>query len=98
MADGSFGSTSLGIGGNTHVGDLAFRLDASRTASDGYVMDSPAYTNEVTGSTTWRINERLSLQLSMDYMQDRPSGYFGTPLVPVSFATDPLKGVPASRP
>ncbi len=96
VADGSFGSTSLGIGGNTHVGDLAFRLDASRTASDGYVMNSPAYTNEVTGSTTWRINERLSLQLSMDYMQDRPSGYFGTPLVPVSFATDPLKGVLSS--
>ena len=96
VADGSFGSTELGIGGNTHVGDLAFRLDASRTSTDGYVQNSPAYSNELTGSMTWRINDRLSLQFSMDYMQDRPSGYFGTPLVPISFATDPLKGVLSS--
>lgn len=97
LASGSFGSTSLGIGGTTHLGEkLAFRLDVSRTATDGYVRNSPAHTTEVTASATWRVTPKLALQLSLDYMQDRPSGYFGTPLVPISFATEPLKGVLSS--
>lgn len=94
LAAGSFGSTSLGIGGGTHIGEtIAFRADVSRTATDGYVRGAHAYSNEATGSATWRITPKLALQLSLDYLQDRPSGYFGTPLVPTSFATDPLKGV-----
>ena len=97
LASGSFGSTTLGIGGTTHIGDkLAFRVDVSRTATDGYVRNSPAHTTEATASATWKVTPKLALQLSLDYMQDRPSGYFGTPLVPIAFATDPLKGVLSS--
>jgi iron complex outermembrane receptor protein len=91
---GSFGTTALGFGGSTHIDDtIAFRLDVSRTSTQGYVENAPAYSNEVTGAATWKITPDLQLQVTMDYLQDSPSGYYGTPLVPVSFATDPLKGV-----
>lgn len=94
LAVGSFGSTSLGVGGGTHVGDnLAFRADVSRTATDGYVRHTGGYSNEATSSVTWRVTPTLALQLSMDYMQDNPSDYFGTPLVPTSFSSNPIKGV-----
>ncbi|HUN76706.1 MAG TPA: TonB-dependent receptor [Steroidobacteraceae bacterium] len=94
LSYGSFNSTVMGVGGTTHIDDVvAFRLDVSRTASDGYVENTPSYSNEITTSATWKIAPRLQLQLSMDYLQDSPSDYFGTPLVPVSYATDPLRGV-----
>lgn len=97
LSVGSFGSTSLGAGGGTHSGDdLAYRADVSRTASDGYVTHTGGYSNEATASVTWRVTPTLALQLSMDYMQDQPSNYFGTPLVPVSFAADPLNGIVSS--
>ena len=96
-AAGDFGTTSLGLGGTTHVGDtLAFRVDASRTSSNGYVRNTPSYSTEVTASMTWKISQTLQLQISMDYLQDSPSTYYGTPLVPIAFATHPLKGVVSS--
>ena len=97
LSVGSFGTTSLGVGAGTHLGDdVAFRADVSRTASDGYVTHTGGYSNEATASATWRITPTLAVQLSMDYMQDSPSDYFGTPLVPVAFATNPVSGVISS--
>jgi iron complex outermembrane recepter protein len=97
VAAGDFGTTSLGLGGTTHIGDtLAFRVDVSRTGSSGYVRDTPSNSTEVTASMTWKISPTFQAQISMDYLQDSPSTYYGTPLVPISFATDPLKGVISS--
>ncbi|TWB39093.1 iron complex outermembrane receptor protein [Nitrospirillum pindoramense] len=91
---GSFGTTNLGVGGTTHVGDkLAVRLDVSRTGTDGYVHGAGANSTNATASLVWRPAETWEIQLTLDYLQDNPSTYFGTPLVPASFATRPLKGV-----
>src|ERR1700692_3288765 len=93
---GSYGTTNVGIGGTTHVGDtFAIRADFSRTATEGYVRN-PSNTTEATVTALWRPSSTLDLQLTVDWLEDNPSNYYGTPLVPASFATQPLNGVISS--
>ena len=94
---GRFGSNEIGIGGTTHVGDnFAVRADFSRTATDGYIEHDASNTTEGTVTASWRPASTLELQLTVDLLEDSPSTYFGTPLVPASFATQPLTGVISS--
>ena len=90
---GSFDTTNVGLGGTTHVGDtFAVRADFSRTATGGYVRN-PSNTTEGTVTGLWKASSTLDVQFTVDWLEDNPSNYYGTPLVPVSFATDPLTGV-----
>jgi iron complex outermembrane recepter protein len=96
-AVGRYGSTDIGIGGTTHVGDtFAIRADFSRTGTQGYIQHDPSSTTEGTVTAQWRPESTLEIQLTVDLLDDSPSTYFGTPLVPASFATDPLTGVISS--
>ena len=93
-SSGSFGSTNVGIGGTTHAGDVfAIRADFSRTATQGYIQHDPSNTTEATVTGLWKVTPTLDVQLTVDYLEDNPSTYFGTPLVPAAFATEPLSGV-----
>jgi iron complex outermembrane receptor protein len=93
-SSGTFGDQSFGIGGTSHIGEtLAFRVDVSRTSTDGYVHRTAADSTNATATVLWRPYAALDVQFTLDYLEDDPSTYFGTPLVPVSFATQPLKGV-----
>jgi iron complex outermembrane receptor protein len=90
---GSYDTTNVGIGGTTHYGDtFAIRADFSRTATDGYVRN-PSNTTEGTVTGLWRASSTLDVQFTVDWLEDNPSNYYGTPLVPASFATQPLNGV-----
>ncbi|MDP9012913.1 MAG: TonB-dependent receptor [Pseudomonadota bacterium] len=90
---GSFDTTNVGIGGTTHLGDtFAIRADFSRTATGGYVRN-PSNTTEATVTGLWKVTPTLDIQLTVDWLEDNPSNYYGTPLVPASFATDSLHGV-----
>lgn len=92
-SSGSFNSTNVGIGGTTHFGDtFAVRADFSRTATEGYVRN-PSNTTEATVTALWRPSSTLDIQFTVDWLTDNPSNYYGTPLVPASFATQPLNGV-----
>jgi iron complex outermembrane receptor protein len=94
---GSFGSTNVGLGGTTHLGDsVAIRADVSRTATQGYVAHDPSNTTEATVTALWKPLSTLDVQLTVDWLEDNPSTYYGTPLVPASFATQPLTGVISS--
>jgi iron complex outermembrane recepter protein len=94
---GSFGATSVGLGGTTHFGDtLAIRADVSRTATQGYVARDPSNTTEATVTALWKPTSTLDVQFAIDWLEDNPSTYYGTPLVPASFATQPLTGVISS--
>jgi iron complex outermembrane recepter protein len=93
---GSYNTTNVGIGGTTHVGDtFAIRADFSRTATEGYVRN-PSNTTEATVTALWRPSSTLDVQLTVDWLEDNPSNYYGTPLVPASFATQPINGVLSS--
>jgi iron complex outermembrane receptor protein len=90
---GSFDTTNVGIGGTTHFGDsFAVRADFSRTSTAGYVRN-PSNTTEATVTGLWKATPTLDVQLTIDWLEDNPSNYYGTPLVPASFATDSLNGV-----
>jgi iron complex outermembrane receptor protein len=96
-SSGSFDTTNVGIGGTTHFGDtLALRADFSRTATQGYVQRDPSNTTEATVTALWKPWSTLDVQFTIDWLQDNPSTYYGTPLVPASFATQPLTGVISS--
>jgi len=83
---GSYGSTNFGIGGTTHWADtLAVRADFSRTGTDGYVHN-PSNTTEATVTALWKASSTLDVQFTVDWLEDNPSQYYGTPLVPASFA------------
>jgi iron complex outermembrane receptor protein len=83
---GSYGTTNVGIGGTTHWGDsFAVRADFSRTATDGYIHNR-SDTTEATVTALWKATSALEVQFTVDWLQDDPSNYYGTPLVPASFA------------
>lgn len=97
MTYGSFNSTSMGVGASTHWGDtLAFRGDVSRTSTDGFVHGADADSLNATGSLLWRPDPTLDVRFTFDYLNDHPSDYFGTPLLPKSVATQPIHGVISS--
>lgn len=88
---GRFGTTAIGLGGGTHWGEtVAFRLDASRTASDGFVKDAASDSLSLSTGVLWRVSDTLEMGFAFEYLEDHPSNYFGTPLVPRSFAAQPL--------
>ena len=89
---GSYGSTNVGIGGTTHWGDtFAVRADFSRTATDGYIHN-PSDTTEATVTALWKASSTLDVQFTVDWLEDDPSNYYGTPLVPASFAGNQAQG------
>jgi iron complex outermembrane receptor protein len=91
---GSYGSTDVGIDYTTQLGDkVAVRGDVSRTGSDGYVHNARTDSLNGTAALEWRPNDSLDVELLLDYLNDDPSNYYGTPFVPSAFAARPLTGV-----
>lgn len=83
---GSYGTTNVGIGGTTHWDDtFAVRADFSRTATDGYIHN-PSNTTEATVTALWKTTSTLDVQFTVNWLEDNPSNYYGTPLVPASFS------------
>jgi iron complex outermembrane receptor protein len=96
-SSGSYGTVNVGIGGTTHFDDtLALRADFSRTSTQGYVQHDPSNTTEATVTALWKPTSTLDVQFTIDWLEDNPSTYYGTPLVPTSFASQPLSGVISS--
>ena len=94
FAYGSFGTYAVGVGGSLPVGStVAIRFDISRTGTNGFVHDTDGDSTNGTLSVLWRATPELDVQFSLDLLKDHPSGYWGTPLVTKSFATQPLNGV-----
>ncbi len=91
---GSYGSTDVGGDYTTQLSDtVAVRADVSRTGSEGYVHNARTDSLNGTAEMEWRPNDSLDVELLVDYLNDDPSNYFGTPFVPSSFASRPLTGV-----
>jgi iron complex outermembrane receptor protein len=91
---GSFDTVSLGLGGNAVLSDtLAARADVSYHRTDGYVDDAGSNSFNATGALLFRPSSDLSVELSVDYLRDDLSTYYGTPLLPTAFAQDPIGGI-----
>ena len=90
----TFDTLSVGVGGNRILSEaVAARLDASYHRTSGYVDDAGSNSFNVTGAVAFKPRPNLSVELSVDYLRDNLSTYYGTPLVPTAFATDPIEGI-----
>jgi len=84
-AQTSYGSQATkhlaaGIGGP--ISDkIAYRIDASWRASDGYVQRGDSRSYAISGAIEFRPSEAFSIRLRNDYGNSRPTEYFGTPLI-----------------
>jgi iron complex outermembrane receptor protein len=90
----SFDTVSLGVGGNKVLSDsVAARLDASYHRTSGFVDRAGSNSLNITGDIVYHPTDSLSVELNVDYLKDNLTTYYGTPLVPASFATDPIRGI-----
>ena len=88
---GTYNSYQLGADAGGPLGsDAAYRLDVSRAASDGWVPRTSSFTDNVTGTVLRKVTRTIDVSMSLDYLRDELPDYWGQPLVPASFATQPI--------
>ena len=90
LSYGSFGSVRAGVGTGGVLGEsAAYRVDLSHNQSKGWVERSDSKSDHLTAAVNFALTPVVKLDLSLDYLRDDISAYWGTPLVPVSFAAEP---------
>ena len=89
--DASFDSlgtyrTHYGSGGSTSVAGLDYRLDIGQSRINSFIDGD--YTNLSNFATqfNYRVNDSFKVFAAIEYKQDQGHAYWGTPLVPTSFA------------
>lgn len=91
---GRYDSYQLGLGsGGSITDDAAYRIDISRTASDGWVHRTPSNSNNLSASVLWAASPALDATVSVDYLQDDLPNSWGQPLVPPTVGTRPTRGI-----
>lgn len=94
LSYGSYGTMRAGVGVGGALGQNgAYRLDLSHNQSDGWVERTQQQSDHLTAAAEFALTPSLNLGLSLDYLQDDIGAYFGTPLVPASFAAEPTNVV-----
>ena len=79
---GSQNSWRIGLGVGGPVNDiLSYRIGASRTQSDGWVDRGGSRGFAVSASLRLAPTDNFTLTLSDDFSDQKPSRYFGTPLI-----------------
>jgi iron complex outermembrane recepter protein len=90
LSYGSYGTLRAGVGVGGAIGEAsAYRLDFSHNQSKGWIDRTGQKLDHLTGAVSLGLAPSLKLDLSADYMRDDIESYWGTPLVPASFAAEP---------
>lgn len=98
LAYGRYGSRHLGFASSGRLGESQwYHGSISQYATDGYVDRTDQMSTNLTGSLLWQNDERFAMKLSVDYLEDDVGAYFGTPLVPLSVAREPLDVISTTR-
>ncbi|MFO0774699.1 MAG: TonB-dependent receptor [Nitrospiraceae bacterium] len=94
---GTFNTLRAGIGSGGRLGSdkLHYRTDLSYQNGDSQagIQRTPYTYWNLTSAVLYDVTPRFNLELSFDIAHDRARPYFGTPLVPSSFATQGVNGV-----
>ncbi|MCR6476859.1 TonB-dependent receptor [Variovorax sp. ZS18.2.2] len=95
LSYGSYGSTRAAFGFGGALGDAsAYRIDYSRNDSKvGTIDRNGERIDHFTSGLALDLGGSVKLDLSFDYLRDNNDAYWGTPLVPRSFATQPTNVV-----
>ena len=60
---------------------FAYNIDVSAKGSDGWMERGDASSFAISGGLRWQATDELALTLSHDHGLNKPSAYFGTPLI-----------------
>lgn len=89
--DGSIDSlgtyrTHFGSGGSTTVPGLDYRFDISSSKVNSFIDGDYENLNNVSGQLNYRVSDSFKVFGAIEYKRDDGHAYWGTPLVPLSFA------------
>jgi len=88
---GNFESSTFNIGFNGPIGNKwAYYLDLNRTSTENWMPKSKLRINNITAGIAWKPNSFIKNELMVYYSDDKLPGYWGTPLIPLKFAQEPL--------
>ena len=91
---GRFGSYQLGVGLAGELSDSAwYRVDINQHGADGFVDRMNPESSNITASVLWQPRDDIDVEFQIDFLDDSLANYWGTPLVPQSFAAQPLTDV-----
>src|SRR5580698_3672008 len=88
MSLDSYGSprTHYGSGGNTGVQGLDYRFDAIGTRLNSFIDGDFRNLTELSGQLNYHVTKDFMVFGATDYQKDSGHAYWGTPVVPTSFA------------
>ena len=95
LSYGGFNTRRLGLGAGGPIGQSSvhYRADYSLNESDGYIDRTPSTLHNLTTAIAWDASSAFDVQLSFDASSSDFSSYWGTPLVPIASAVDPIEGI-----
>jgi iron complex outermembrane recepter protein len=84
----SYGSyrTHYGSGGSTTVDGLDYRIDITESKINSFVDGDFRDLGDLSAQLNYRANNEFKTFVAVEYKEDSGHAYWGTPLVPVSFA------------
>ena len=84
----SFGSvlSHYGSGGNTGLQGLDYRFDASGSKLNSFIDGDFRDLTDISGQLNYHVTHNFMVWGAVDYKADSGHAYWGTPLVPTSFA------------
>jgi iron complex outermembrane receptor protein len=78
--------THFGSGGSTNVDGLDYRFDISQSKVNSFIDGDYQNLTNFSGQLNYRVTESFKVLAAIEYKQDEGHAYWGTPLVPTSFA------------
>jgi iron complex outermembrane recepter protein len=78
--------THFGSGGSTTVPGLDYRFDISSSKVNSFIDGDYENLNNVSGQLNYRVTDSFKVFGAIEYKRDDGHAYWGTPLVPTSFA------------
>jgi iron complex outermembrane receptor protein len=84
-SQGSF-TSHYGSGGSTPVQGLDYRFDASRAKLNSFVDGDFRDLTDLSGQFNYHVTDTFKTFVAVEYKNDAGHAYWGTPMVPTSFA------------
>jgi iron complex outermembrane receptor protein len=78
--------THYGSGGSTKIEGLDYRFDVVGSHLEGFIDDVDRNLYNVAGQLNYRVNNEFKVFGAADYKRDDGHAYWGTPVVPTTFA------------
>jgi iron complex outermembrane receptor protein len=78
--------THFGSGGSTTVPGLDYRVDIGQTRAASFIDGDYQNLTNFSGQLNYKVTDRFKVFGAIEYRRDEGHSYWGTPLVPISFA------------